>query len=74
MSLDIGRVGYQAWAKYISQKLGEKTVDSYVPIWENLEKDEQDAWRAAATEVLKYMDKDVDHSMCNWQGWNDIIG
>jgi hypothetical protein len=55
MALDIGRIAYQAWSdKMDSLSCPEGFIASK---WEELNQMEQDAWRASACAVLRYMDK-----------------
>lgn len=49
MALDIGRVAYQA---YIDELNGWALQE-----WEKLSKVQQDAWRAAAVAVSKYLNE-----------------
>ena len=52
MAIDIGRIAYQTY----SSKLNEDNFHEPA-LWEELGKEEQDAWRAAAVAVLKYIDE-----------------
>jgi hypothetical protein len=55
MAIDIGRIGFEAYAKQV----GGKTYDGKdIPKWEDVGKVVQDGWRAAGVAVLQYIDKE----------------
>ena len=56
MAIDIGRVGYEAYA----ESTGNKTYDGRdMPKWEELTQRIQDAWRHAGVASMKQVDLNV---------------
>lgn len=56
MAIDIGLIAYNKYVEQIMRQL----KDCDFPLWQELGKVEQDAWRAAAVSVLKYIDTERD--------------
>ena len=55
MAIDIARIAYQ---KHFDMMHGmNKENNRGLSTWEQLDKDECDAWRAAAVAVIQYIDK-----------------
>lgn len=53
MALDIGRVTYEGYRKFLAEFHKE-----IVPVWEELSRAQLDAWRHAGCAVIKYLDKE----------------
>lgn len=62
MALDIGRVAYMEYCKTFEKQ----DCDCDLEKWEEIGQLSQNAWRAAACAVLKYIDlvKDLDPDVC----------
>lgn len=65
MAVDIGRINYQAYAKYVHENSKEKFT---MAKWEDLSRVEMDGWRHAAVAVLQQIDKEREDSE------QDLIG